>query len=81
MSDRKQSPEVWAAQVLLHAHSIASCPDHGFMPLTVDRTSLDYAHALAAAAQAARSAEIPGEYLEVSGTNAWPVRPDSFYSI
>ncbi|MDB5657306.1 MAG: hypothetical protein JWQ94_4919 [Tardiphaga sp.] len=48
-SRNTKSPEAWAAQILLHAHAIAPCPEHGFMRLKFDHTSLDYAHALAAA--------------------------------
>jgi hypothetical protein len=50
MADTKQSADAWAAQILLHAHAITSCPEHGFMRLKFDHTSLDYAYALAAAA-------------------------------
>jgi hypothetical protein len=72
MPERKQSPEVWAQQILLHAHAIAACPDHGFMRLKSDHTSLDYAHALAAAApylgmSKAKSVALLDDYLEGIG--------------
>jgi hypothetical protein len=71
-SRNTKSPEAWAAQILLHAHAIAACPEHGFMRLKFDHTSLDYAHALAAAApypgkSKASSAAIPDEYLDGTG--------------
>lgn len=72
MPERKQSPEVWAQQILLHAHAIAACPTHGFMRLKFDHSSLDYARALAAAApypgtSKARSAALLEDYLEGIG--------------
>lgn len=71
-SRNTKSPEAWAAQILLHAHAIAACPEHGFMRLKFDHTSLDYAHALAAAApypgkSKASSAAILDEYLDGIG--------------
>jgi hypothetical protein len=72
MPEQKRSPEVWAQQILLHSHAIAACPDHGFMRLKFDQTSLDYAHALAAAApfpgmSKAKSASLLDDYLEGIG--------------
>jgi hypothetical protein len=75
MSDakrKKTSPEAWAAEILLHANAIASCPEHGFMRLKFNHASLDYAHALAAAApfpgkSKAQSAEVLDEYLDGIG--------------
>jgi hypothetical protein len=71
MPERQQSPDVWAQQILLHAHAIAACPEHGFMRLKFDHTSLDYAHALAAAAfpgmSKAKSAALLDDYLKGIG--------------
>lgn len=44
---RKETLADWATGVLLHAHAIAPCPDHGFMKIVHSRNGLDYAHALA----------------------------------
>jgi hypothetical protein len=44
---RKPSPEDWATGILLHAHAIAPCPEHGFMKLRFHHAAVDYAHALA----------------------------------
>jgi hypothetical protein len=37
----------WATQILLHAHAIMPCPEHGFMRIKDSHRALDYAHALA----------------------------------
>jgi hypothetical protein len=42
------SAEDWASNILLHAHAIAPCPEHGFMRLRFHHAAIDYAHALAA---------------------------------
>lgn len=49
-SPKKKSISVddWAAHILLHAHAIAPCPEHGFMRLRFHHAAIDYAHALAA---------------------------------
>lgn len=47
MAVRKETIEQWATRILLHAHAIAPCPDHGFMRLKFSPSGIDYAHALA----------------------------------
>lgn len=47
MSRRKETVEQWATRILLHAHAIVPCPDHGYMRLRFSHHGLDYAHALA----------------------------------
>jgi hypothetical protein len=42
------SADAWASNILLHAHAIAPCPEHGFMRLRFHHAAIDYAHALAA---------------------------------
>ncbi len=44
---RKETVEEWATRILLHAHAIAPCPDHGYMRLKFSHQGIDYAHALA----------------------------------
>jgi hypothetical protein len=44
---RKASPDEWATGILLNAHAIAPCPEHGFMKLKFHHAAVDYAHALA----------------------------------
>ena len=44
---RGQSVEEWASRILLHAHAIAPCPEHGFMRLKFSHAAIDYARALA----------------------------------
>ena len=44
---RKETVEQWATRILLHAHAIVPCPDHGFMRLQLGHHGIDYAHALA----------------------------------
>jgi len=45
--DKKETLDQWATRILLHAHAIAPCPDHGYMRLRFCHQGLDYAHALA----------------------------------
>lgn len=47
MPARKETLEQWATRILLHAHAIAPCPEHGYMRLRFSHQGLDYAHALA----------------------------------
>jgi hypothetical protein len=47
MSPRKETIDQWATRILLHAHAIAPCADHGYMRLRFSHQGLDYAHALA----------------------------------
>jgi hypothetical protein len=44
---RGQSVEEWASQILLHAHAIAPCPEHGFMRIKFSHAAIEYARALA----------------------------------
>ncbi|MBC7579138.1 MAG: hypothetical protein H7312_17540 [Tardiphaga sp.] len=43
-----ESTDAWATRILLHAHAIAPCAEHGFMRLKFHHAAIDYAHALAA---------------------------------
>jgi hypothetical protein len=45
---KPEAADHWAARILLHAHAIAPCPEHGFMRLRFHHAAIDYAHALAA---------------------------------
>ncbi len=47
MPGRKETIDQWATRILLHAHAISPCPDHGYMRLHFSHQGLDYAHALA----------------------------------
>jgi hypothetical protein len=44
---KKETLEQWATGILLHAHAIVPCPDHGFMRLRFSHQGMDYAYALA----------------------------------
>ena len=44
---RGQSVEEWASRILLHAHAIQPCPEHGFMRVKFSHASIEYARALA----------------------------------
>lgn len=39
--------EMWAADLLMEAHAIAPCPDHGYMRLRHSHHAVDYALSLA----------------------------------
>jgi hypothetical protein len=63
------SADEWASNILLHAHAIAPCPEHGFMRLRFHHAAIDYAHALAArdplpGKSKAKSAAALDEYLD-----------------
>jgi hypothetical protein len=63
------SPDEWASKILLHAHAIAPCPEHGFMRLRFHHAAIDYAHALAASdplpgKSKAKSAETLDQFLD-----------------
>lgn len=47
MKQKRETLDGWATGILLQAHAIAPCPDHGFMRLRFNHRSVDYAHALA----------------------------------
>jgi hypothetical protein len=77
----RQSAEAWAAEILLQAHAIAKCHDHGFMRLRFDHTSLEHAHALAAAhpfpgMDEAQSAQILDDCLDGIGDACPGCGPD-----
>ena len=44
---RAETLDQWATRILLHAHAIVPCPDHGYMRLRFSHQGLVYAHALA----------------------------------
>ena len=44
---RKDTLESWATNILLQAHAIEPCPDHGYMRLKFDYAAIDHAHAIA----------------------------------
>lgn len=47
MKPRRETVDQWATRILLHAHAIAPCPEHGYMKLRFSHQGMDYAHALA----------------------------------
>jgi hypothetical protein len=47
VAGKAQTLDDWARQILLHAHVIAPCPEHGYMRIRSGDHALDYAHALA----------------------------------
>jgi hypothetical protein len=48
MSEKTESTlEMWAADLLMEAHAIAPCPEHGYMRLRHSHHAIDYAMSLA----------------------------------
>lgn len=43
----RESLEWWATDLLLEAHAIAACPDHGYMRLRHSHHAVEYARGLA----------------------------------
>lgn len=43
----KETLEMWATDLLLEAHAISACPDHGYMRLRHSHHAIDYAKDLA----------------------------------
>lgn len=43
----KETLEMWATDLLLEAHAISACPDHGYMRLRHIHHAIDYAKDLA----------------------------------
>jgi len=43
----RETLEMWATGLLLEAHAIAACPDHGYMRLRHSHHAIDYAKDLA----------------------------------
>lgn len=43
----KETLDMWATDILLEAHAISACPDHGYMRLRHSHHAIDYAKDLA----------------------------------
>jgi hypothetical protein len=46
-ANKSQTLEMWATDLLLEAHAIYACPDHGYMRLRHSHHAVDYAKDLA----------------------------------
>lgn len=46
-NSEKSTLEMWATDLLLEAHAIIACPDHGYMRLRHSHHAIDYAKDLA----------------------------------
>lgn len=47
MAKKNETLEWWATDLLLEAHAITPCPDHGYMRLRHSHPAVDYARDLA----------------------------------